>query len=145
MPFKRKARFLFVSPHGRFRAPVAAALANEIGASVCEARWTSPYPGPLAGCALELLAARQATPPQGFRVDLNEDALRWADTVFVLESAYQEVTFEVPVGTQLRRYNIPECVSADECAEVLGAIEARIRGIIGGLQMLDGPPPANRS
>lgn len=137
MPFKRKARFLFVSPHGRFRAPVAAALANEVGASACEARWASPNQAALNGCALELFAARQGTPPQDLRVDLNEDALHWADTVFVLESEHREIGLTVPPGTQLRRYNIPECVSADECAEVLGAIEARIRGIIGGLKMLD--------
>lgn len=135
MPFKRKARLLFISPHGRFRAPVAAALANEIGADLCEARWTSPYAERRVEGMDGVVAAPQLALSQDSHADFTENALHWADTIFVLESHENEVDLALPAGAQLRRYRIPDCASAEECAAVMEIIETRIRGIVGGLRM----------
>jgi len=133
--YKRRARVVFFGAATPCVALLAEALAERFGSQWLDARAASI--GLPAHCP-------PATPDgvalTGAPAVLDEPLLRWADLLVCLDEAAQAACPELPAG--VRRVHWPAVAAVVELgvgdAALRGALEERIRGMIGGMALLAG-------
>ncbi|HDP89727.1 MAG TPA: hypothetical protein ENN42_07215 [Thioalkalivibrio sp.] len=131
--YKRKAQVLFVSAHGRAAAPMAAALANRLGADWLIGRAAALSP---ADPTPELAARLVGISPAPVAIEaLSEDLKAWADLIVHFDAALPERMGALPPTA--RRKHWPLAADAGTPSDALETeLRARILGMVGGMRML---------
>ena len=134
MPYKRKARVLFVDSGDACRARLAAQFANSLGAAWMEARAVALHEATLAHKAKCALAGIDLPDQTLHRLD--QENIAWADLVVALDEMANLACPSLPEGVQKRCYPFPQPENADDWQRVREAIQQRVEGMIGGMRMM---------
>ena len=131
MPYKRKAHVLFVGSGDVCRALIATHFANSIGSAWMEARTVALAEPAAPHCT----SAGHDLPDQAlYRLD--QENIGWADLIVTLDETADFACPPLPTSVQKRCYPFPQPENASDLRRVRDAIQRRVEGIIGGMQML---------
>ena len=135
MPYKRKARVLFVGSGDVCRALLATTLANSLGAAWMEARagvLHEPSLVPIPSCAL---AGTDLADQTLHRLD--QKNIAWADLIVTLDETADLACPPLPSTVQKRCYPFPQPENSADLRRVRDAIKRRVEGMIGGIRMMN--------
>jgi len=131
LPYKRKARVLFLGSGDACRALLAASMANAVGAAWLEARAVVLHEFMDSDCTVAGLDAASRAGQL-----LNEENVAWADVIVTLDQAADAACPQLPAHVQKRCYPIAPADSPVDWLRVREAIRRRVEGMIGGMRMM---------
>lgn len=133
MPYKRKARIVFLAYGDVYRARLATAIALRLGQNFLEARACTL--APVQPLNLSALAADQNQYADEMTA-LDGAAINWMDLLICLDAQAEALCPELPPRVQKRVYPYAAPTDAASLAALSLALEQRIAGIVGGIKMI---------